>query len=230
MLSTSVPDKLQNKINNKIAVVAAIAPEMPGVVIIHDLRDWSVAWMSERGLQLLGLSLAEVTSLTMDEYHSRFFNPEDAKEYVPQILNLLKKNNDEEICSFLQQVRFTGAQHWTWHLSSIKILLRDYEEKPLLTITIAIPVQAMHHMTAKADRLLEENNFLRKHYSQFATLTTREQDILRWLALGKSAPETAEILSIAVTTVETHRKNIKQKLDTTSFYNLCQYARAFDLI
>ncbi|MNT99653.1 DNA-binding transcriptional activator SdiA [compost metagenome] len=50
------------------------------------------------------------------------------------------------------------------------------------------------------------------------------------MALGKTSLETAEQLFIAQTTVETHRKNIKQKLNTNSYYEICQYARAFDLV
>ncbi|MNY67725.1 transcriptional regulator FimZ [compost metagenome] len=50
------------------------------------------------------------------------------------------------------------------------------------------------------------------------------------MALGKSSAETAEQLFIAPETVKTHRKNIKQKLDTNSYYEICQYARAFDLV
>ena len=220
----------QEKINARIATIAATADDLPGVVIIHDLRDWSVAWMSERGLKQLGASLDEITALTMEEYHSRFFNAEDAKDYAPKILGLMEKNKDDEICSFFQQVRFASDQDWSWHLASTKIFMRDDTGKPLLTITFAIPIDAMHHMTAKAERLLEENNFLRRHYHEFAKLSSRECDILRQLALGKSSSETAALLHISSTTVDTHRRNIKKKLKTNSFYELSQYARSFDLI
>jgi DNA-binding CsgD family transcriptional regulator len=50
------------------------------------------------------------------------------------------------------------------------------------------------------------------------------------MALGKTSAETATQLFISTSTVETHRKNIKQKLDTNSYYEVCKYARAFDLI
>ncbi|MVN91221.1 hypothetical protein GO816_08820 [Mucilaginibacter sp. HME9299] len=85
-------------------------------------------------------------------------------------------------------------------------------------------------MASKASRLLEENNFLRKNFSLYKKLSHREREVLRTLAMGKSAAKTAEELFISTNTVETHRKNIRQKLGTTSFYELSQYARAFDLI
>lgn len=230
MPTSPVNDNLQEKIQARIATIAATANDLPCVVVIHDLRDWSVAWMSERGLKQLGVALEEITNLTAGEYYARFFNSEDAKDYVPKILGLMELDSDHENVTYFQQVRFAVGSDWAWHMGNTKIFMRDNEGKPLLTITLAFPIDAMHHMTAKAERLLAENNFLRNHYPEFAKLSPRERDILRLMALGKSCPETAEILFISNATVETHRKNIKQKLNTHSFYELSQYARSFDLI
>ena len=115
-------------------------------------------------------------------------------------------------------------------MASTMVLLRDDCDKPLLAITIAAPIDAMHHMTAKAERLLEENNFLRRNFHIFSKLGRREREVLKYLALGKSAQETAEVMFISLGTVETHRKNIRKKLNTSSIFELGQYARAFDLI
>lgn len=224
-----VSEALQKKIKDKIAAIAAIAPEMPGVVIIHNISDFSVEYISPRGEAELGLSLEEIKKIGPG-YVNRFFNPEDAKEYVPKISALLDRNNIEESTSFFQQVRLSAAEDWVWHISSVKIFMQDEEGKPLLSITMAFPIDPLNHITTKVDRLLEENNFIRKNYTNFKKLSKRECEVLRLLALGKSSPETAVALFITTTTVETHRKNIKQKLKTNSFYELCQYARAFDLV
>lgn len=55
-------------------------------------------------------------------------------------------------------------------------------------------------------------------------LTSREQTVLLELALGKSNKEVASVLDISVRTVETHRKNIKQKLGISSTAGLTRYA------
>ncbi len=220
----------QQIIDNAIAEIAFAAAKMPGVVVIHDLRDWSVAWMAPRGLAELGVTMEEITSITVEEYHSRYFIADDSKDYVPKLVGLLERNNDDELCTFFQQVRFDIKQNWNWHMSSIKILARDDAGQPLLSITMAFPIDAMHHMTVKAARLLEENNFLRKNFNLFSELSKRERDVLRMMALGKSVPETAQELFLSSHTIETHRKNIRQKLNASSYFELSQYARAFDLI
>jgi len=221
---------IQVQIQDCITEIAQTADRYPGVVIIHDLRDWSVAWMSALGLIQLGVTVDELREISSDEYHARHFNPDDAKEYVPKLSGLLERNNNDEVVTYFQQVRIDENADWTWHMSSTKILLRDNSGKPLLAITMSFAIDAMHHMTTKASRLLEENNFLRKNFALYTKLSQRERDILRFMAMGKSASETAAELFISVNTVETHRKNIRQKLNASSFFELTQYARAFDLI
>lgn len=217
-------------LEDQIKIVAAGAVSLPGVVIIHNIKDWTVTWMSDYGLKGLQVSLEEVTSLSAQDYYSRFFNEEDSKDYVPKILGLLERNNDGEIITYFQQVRISGKCDWTWHMSSSRIFMRDGEGLPLYTVTMSFPIDAMHHMTGKAARVLEENNFLRRNFQKYSKLSARECEVLRELALGKSSAETAAALFISLSTVDTHRKNIRKKLETTSYYELCQYARAFDLI
>lgn len=213
----------------KIEAFAETFDHLPCAVIIHDLRDWSVVYMSKRGLRLLNATHEEITALTAKDYFTLYFNQEDAQDNVPKILALLEKNNDEETVTHFQQVRLAGKADWTWHMSSAKIFMRDSDGKPSHTITISVAIDAMHHMTVKAERLLAENNFLRKNFKNYAQLTRREKEILAQIALGKSAAEIAKGLFISVATAETHRKNIKQKLNAST-YELMQYARAFDLV
>ena len=65
---------------------------------------------------------------------------------------------------------------------------------------------------------------------QFSSLSKREREILGLMTLDKSTAEIAETLFISLHTVETHKKNIKKKLGTGSYYELNQYGRAFDLV
>jgi DNA-binding CsgD family transcriptional regulator len=219
---------LEEKIKEKVASVAAVADSFPGVIVIHT-TDLAIVYMSPSGLNQLGVKLTDLQGMNAEKYHEKYFNPDDAKDYVPKLLSLMERNSDENV-SFFQQVRINGKDDWTWHISSMKILMRDDAGKPVLLITFAFPVEPMNHVTAKVSRLLEENTFLRTHYTQFSKLGKREKDVLRLLALGKSSAKIAEELFISVATVETHRKNIKNKLSAASSFDIGQYARAFDLI
>lgn len=202
---------------------------IPGAIIIHNLETSSVVYMSEWGRKHLQVSMEELEEMG-PEYHGRFFNPEDAKDYVPRIMSLLESNNDDEFISCFQQVRPSPKHDWAWFLSSTKIFFRDNTNKPLLLLTIALPMDAQHHMVAKAERLLEENNFLRSNYHVFDSLTAREKEILKLMAMGFSSVQMAKKLNISELTANTHRRNIKSKLNAESNYDITRYAQAFDLI
>lgn len=62
------------------------------------------------------------------------------------------------------------------------------------------------------------------------TLSPRETDVLKLMALGHTNREIGEELSLSVRTVETHRAHIQQKLGLSSRPELTRYALANGLI
>ncbi len=220
---------LLKAIADKINDFAPYAEQMPGVVIIHQIGEFPVVYMSSNGLKLLGITMNELIYMGPD-YHSRFFNTEDLEDFLPQIEALLRNNRHGESFSFLQQVKYAGKKEWTWHISAIRIFMWDDEGKPLLTITTAIPIDRMKHIEAKAERLLKENSFLKQNIKAFSTLSKREKVILKMVALGKTSTEIADELFISAETAQTHRRNIRNKLAITNAIEFAEYARAFDLI
>nr|WP_294897467.1 LuxR C-terminal-related transcriptional regulator [uncultured Pedobacter sp.] len=221
---------LEEKTEKLISTLEKCSDLLPCVTIVHKIADASTVWMCKRGLKKLNIELDDLVKLGIASYCGKYFNPEDADDYVPKIFSLLEKNNDDECITYFQQVKVDGQTQWTWHMSSTKIFMRDDAGQPFLLITQSMPIDAMRTMSLKAEKILEENNFLRKNFSAFSKLTQRELEVLKHLARGESASECGEQLFISPQTVETHRKNIKRKLGTNSFLELTKYARAFDLI
>lgn len=56
------------------------------------------------------------------------------------------------------------------------------------------------------------------------TLTSRERETLQLIAEGKSTAETANLLNVSPKTIETHRKNMMDKLDIHNIADLTKYA------
>ena len=59
---------------------------------------------------------------------------------------------------------------------------------------------------------------------RFATLTSREREVLKMLAEGQSVKEIAGELSLSVKTVEAHKFNLMRKLDIHNKAQLVHYA------
>lgn len=63
-----------------------------------------------------------------------------------------------------------------------------------------------------------------------AKITRREAEVIKWLAKGKTADATAQILGISAKTVESHRSNIYAKLDVSSKAQLVEMAIGLGII
>jgi len=71
--------------------------------------------------------------------------------------------------------------------------------------------------------LLEENEEL-KVRMRFNRLSTREKEIMEQIKEGHTSKEIAGILNISKLTVDTHRKNMMQKLEISNTAELIRFA------
>lgn len=80
--------------------------------------------------------------------------------------------------------------------------------------------------------ILAENNYSRPdHFSELGiTFSKRETEIVRLLADGLSTQETADRLFLSYYTVETHRKNLLNKLNLRNTAELVKYAAHLGLL
>ncbi|MGB7785064.1 MAG: helix-turn-helix transcriptional regulator [Salinimicrobium sp.] len=222
---TTVEEKIEN--------FSRCAELMPGVVVIHELdlefQEFKTVFMSSKGLDQLGVSLNELKEMG-SKYHERFFNNEDMEGFMQKLQSLMQNKDPEETFTFFQQVKFKDREDWVWHVASIRIFHQDEAGNPTHLVTTAFPMDQMKHIPNKAERLLAENQFFKNNLQKFLCLGNRAKEVLRLVAMGKSSVEIAEELNISVETVNTHRKNIKKKLQINTTYEFTEYAHAFDLI
>ncbi|MBV4357482.1 LuxR C-terminal-related transcriptional regulator [Pinibacter aurantiacus] len=215
---------------DKIAYLNVISDSLPTVVIVHDMANGaSVVYMSKLGQTILGFSLEDLQKLG-EEYHDRFFNPDDRVHYYDKVISLMMSGDDDQVVSYFQQARRSPEVEWKWYLTSTRVFHRTEDGKVSHLISNATPIDKEHHITAKVDRLLAENNFLRNNQHIFASLSKREKEILRLMGSGHSAAEISEQLHIAESTANTHRRNIRSKLNAQSNYDIIFFAQAFNLL
>jgi DNA-binding NarL/FixJ family response regulator len=88
--------------------------------------------------------------------------------------------------------------------------------------------QGRSFLTRKVAQILQEDYISqlqrRGLEDRYDLLSDREREILQMIAEGHSNKEVANLLNISVTTVETHRGHILQKLDIHSVPELILYA------
>lgn len=72
--------------------------------------------------------------------------------------------------------------------------------------------------------------FVHFNKNKFETLTDKEKQVFTLVVNGKKTSEIAKLLFVESSTVSSHRKKIKQKLDLDSIFDWYQYAKAFELL
>jgi DNA-binding NarL/FixJ family response regulator len=106
-------------------------------------------------------------------------------------------------------------------------LLKDSPREDVLSAVRAAS-EGRSFLSRKVSRMLQED-YVRQLESRgledsYELLTGREREILQLLAEGKANKDVANLLNISLTTVETHRGHILQKLSLHSTAELILYA------
>ena len=106
-------------------------------------------------------------------------------------------------------------------------LLKDSAEGDLIEAIKAVS-QGKAFFSAEISRMLVED-YMREIRTRgiedsYELLTSREREILQLLAEGKSNKDIAALLNLSLYTVETHRRNLQDKLNLHSFAELILYA------
>ena len=105
-------------------------------------------------------------------------------------------------------------------------VLKDCEIGELLGAIRSVVKRQTYLSRPIAEGLVRDYLTLAVHQpeSAFAVLTAREREVLQMLSEGQSTKEIAGALQVSVKTVETHRKNIMDKLNIHSIAELTKYA------
>jgi two-component system response regulator NreC len=106
-------------------------------------------------------------------------------------------------------------------------LLKDSAEGDLIEAIKAVS-QGKAFFSPEVSRMLVED-YVREIKARgvedsYSLLTSREREVLHLLAEGKSNKEIATLLNLSQYTVETHRRNIQEKLNLHTLAELILYA------
>lgn len=109
-------------------------------------------------------------------------------------------------------------------------LLKNMDRDELLEAIDTVLAGRVYLSKAASQTLLQQFRSTSSAVASVPLLTRREQEILQLLADGLSGPQIAEQLSISHYTVETHRKNLLQKLKASNTPMLLKQARHYRLL
>jgi two-component system, NarL family, response regulator NreC len=123
-------------------------------------------------------------------------------------------------------------QDESYVLRSLKAGAKGYLLKDSLRADVIDAIrsvaQGRSFLTRKVSRLLQEDYVTQLERrgldDSYELLTDREREVLHLVAEGRTNKEVAAMLNVSITTVETHRTHILQKLSLHSIPELILYA------
>ncbi|MGN0020183.1 MAG: response regulator transcription factor [Sphingobacterium hotanense] len=210
--------------------VGDIVPASLMIQELDGLRPIGCSYMNNWGCEHLGTSPAEINELGED-YYERYFVKEESAAIFDGVDSYLALGDFDKQYNFFQRVKLHGNHDYTWFYTVLKIVSINFDSAMENKIVLlSSPISGMDNLISRVNKALDQDMFIRNNYRRFAVLTTREKEVIKLLANGKSSAEIADQLFISNHTVSTHRKNIIRKIDCSSFAELLRFAITFDLV
>lgn len=175
----------------------------PHIEVVAEARTGKEALDKAKNLSpdivLMDINMPEINGLDATEIFQEY-------DKNIKVLILSMHDNKEYISSALRN----GARGY---------VLKDVSAKEIVIAIEAVNRGGTYFSSGISEILMAHEDDI-----DCGPLTTREQTILLLLSEGNSNKHIARDLEISVRTVETHRRNIKRKLNITSTAGLTKYA------
>jgi DNA-binding NarL/FixJ family response regulator len=189
----------------------SLLESQPDLTVVAEAGDGMEAWRlaSEHHPDVAVLDIA-MPLMNGIELAARL----QTMERPPRVV-VLSMHTDE---SYILRALAAGAQAY---------LLKDATDEDLIPAIRTVATGKPFFSAAVSAVLVED--YIRQLKTRGATdtfhlLTAREREVLQLLAEGRSNKEVASLLDLALSTVETHRANLMQKLSLHNTAEIVLYA------
>lgn len=188
--------------------------------ILEAQEGWEVIGEAAEGREAVRLALALQPDVAILDIAMPLLSGIEATRQImrrlPNVGVLILSMHSEE--AFITQALQAGARGY---------LLKDSADTELIRGVTAVAAGKSFFSPAAAKVMLDDylRHLAKKGIvDRYEALSEREREIFQLVAEGHSNKDVADLLSISVATVETHRAHILQKLDVHSTAELVLYA------
>lgn len=147
-----------------------------------------------------------------------------------QLCDIIRKKNQYSKIIGLTSTNDTSIITQLLHRGGNGYLLKNMERSELLEAIDRVMDGKIFLSKAANEKVLEQFSSLSSAINETPVITRREKEILLLLEDGLNGPQIAERLFLSPYTVETHRKNLMQKLNVNTTQQLLKTAKVMSMI
>lgn len=147
-----------------------------------------------------------------------------------QLCDIIRKDNKFSKIIGLTSANDASIITQLLHRGANGYLLKNMERNELLEAIEIVMDDKIFLSKAANEKVLEQFSSISSAINEMPTLTRREKEILQLLEDGLNGPQISAKLFLSPYTVETHRKNLMQKLNVNSTQQLLKTAKSMSLI
>ena len=216
--------QLDRMIDGNRSILGEFSRILPGWIHLNCPDTFGLIWMSgnmENELHVGSDEAMKRGPVFLDEITS----PKTKRHVIPRLSELIREQDEHRVAGFIQLIRVNKREVYQPYLTCAK-----FSETLNCIICQTLPVKESESLLRYTSKWMEWNEIQSEYFTKFQSLTKREKEILRLIALGHGNNYIGDLLYISPLTVKTHRRNICQKLETHRLYKLIRIAEAFRLL
>lgn len=202
----------------------AVINSVPYCISLNDPQTFELLHVNKGHAEISGFTKEEVRE-KWEEY-IQIVHPYSVSSILEFLPEFYENGNSNQTIAFVQYVKGMQDADFSPYITFSKPSCLPGDLKLWLTVR---PCE-FDKYSSRMKRIIKMDEFKLKHFKKFQQLTDREIEILKLLANGHNNPQIADKLYLSRSTVETHRKNLKRKLELKNLRDLMRYAFAFNLV
>src|SRR5262245_36943655 len=187
--------------------------------VLEERRDWAVVAEAGDGREAVRLAEQHKPDVAVIDIAMPLLNGIEATRQIVRKLPMTKvlvltMHADEAYVGQMQQAGASGY------------VLKDSADQDLVEAVSEVSKGRTFFSPAVAQMMLDDYVRRGEHRltDRYETLSEREREVFQLIAERKTNKEVAALLSVSLSTVETHRANIMEKLDLHSAAEIVLYA------
>lgn len=146
------------------------------------------------------------------------------ESFKPFIKSYFFLTKQEALHFILNDEILIQENHIIQNLTIDKLENNDYELK------LQIHNEILEDTVIALSDITKFNEYRKLYQETYDALTVKEKIIIRQMVYGASSKEIADALNIQPDTVNTHKKNLKRKINFKNSFELVYFAKAFGII